>query len=131
MLRIALIAGALLVVGGLLSDPYTYFADTYSPFAPAPFWRVGLSVLELALLLIYCVFTWRRRYRRAGLLLCSATFLNLVANAFFVSTEGVDRFLVAIGTEEILTVYLILLALRVAMIAVTCALPPRPGSVTL
>lgn len=126
MLRVALIAGALLVAGGLLSDPYTYYADTYSPFNPAPLWRLGLSVLEVVLLLLFSVFAWRKRYRQAGLLLCGVTFLNVVANAFFVSHEGVHRFLVTIGTEEILTVYLLLLAVRVAMIAILCALLVDP-----
>jgi len=121
MVRIAFIAAALLVAGGLLYDPYTQFADTYSPFAPAPLWRLGLTALELALLLMFCILAWRKRYRRAGMLLCGETFLNLIVNTLFVSRQGIDRFLIAFGTTEILTPYLMLLALRVAMLGIIYA----------
>ena len=126
MVRIALTMGALLVAGGLLYDPYTHFADTYSPFAPAPPWRLGLLLLELALLLVFCVFAWGERYRRAGLVLCCATFVNLGTNALLVSRVGPERFLVAFGTAEILTGYLMLLAIRVAMLGITFAFLSDP-----
>lgn len=121
MLRIALIAGALLISASLLVDPYTHFVDNNSPFIPSPLWRLGLVVLELLLILAFCIFVWRKRYRRAGLVLSGATFVSLLVNAIIVSREGISRFLIAFGTEQILSLYLVLIAVRVAMLGITFA----------
>jgi hypothetical protein len=122
MLRILLVAGAVLSLGGLVADPYTLYAHTYSPYDPAPLWRLGLSVAEGGLLLWFGVQVWKRNYRRAGLILCAATLLNILANAFFVHQEGLDRFLVMFRTDEILSIYLMLLGLRIAMLTIVVVL---------
>jgi hypothetical protein len=118
MLRIGLIASAMVAVSALFLDPYTWHEHTYAPYTNAPFWRLALTGTEVLLLIIFCIRVFHSRMRSAIMYLGCATLVNVLTNALFVVRDGVERFLVAFNTAETLSFYLTMLALRVAMILV-------------
>jgi hypothetical protein len=85
---------------------------------PAPLWWKGVALVDTALLLWFAwnvaVANWWRAYVAIGI----ALILNLVMNAIHVRIRGVDRFLIIFRTDEILYLYLLVLALRVVALFV-------------
>lgn len=115
----------LVAIGGasifwIWTDPYTHAVDTSSPFIPAPWWRIALAMTEIVLLGLYCWSAWMMRWRRAALLLIVSLLHSLVTNAVYVLMDGMERFLIVFSTDQILSGYLGVLALRLlALLALT------------
>ncbi|WP_420125621.1 hypothetical protein [Longimicrobium sp.] len=118
MFRIPLMAAAIVLGIAVYADPYTFSADTGHFRVGAPLWQTAVALADLSLLGLYTAALWKRETRRAIGFLAVGTMLNIIANIIFITRDGVDRFLMAFGTYEILTLYLGTLAIRVAMLSV-------------
>lgn len=107
----------LLIVAGvslasLWLDPFTYTLHPAGP-EPAPNWWRAIVALET---IVLCAFVWsafRASWWHAYQLIALSIVLSLLANATYVRIRGIDRFLVMLRTEEILSFYLVLIGLRV------------------
>jgi hypothetical protein len=120
--RIPLMAATVVLGIAILADPYTFSASTSHFRAGAPLWQTALALADLSLLCLYTAALWKTDIRRALGLLAVGTMLNICTNIIFVIRDGVDRFLMAFGIYEILTLYLGTLVIRVAMLSVLALL---------
>lgn len=118
--KLACIVLAAAVAAGVLADPYTFGANSGHFRVPAPLWQTTLAILEVLLLCLYAAAIWKGRRRRAIGTLSAATMLNISLNIALVLRDGVDRFSLAFGTREYLSVYLVSLLIRVGLLVVTC-----------
>jgi hypothetical protein len=114
--------GLLLVIAliGLISvwlDPFTYTMHPAGPQLSPLWWKVA-ALADTALLLWFgwnvIVANWWRAYIAIGV----AVMLSLVGNAIYVRIRGIDRFLIIFQTDEILYLYLFVVALRVVALFV-------------
>src|SRR5688572_8489864 len=112
MLKALHVLIAVLSLASIWLDPFTY---TLHPAGPerSPLWWQVFSVIDTAVLV---AFVWRvltANWRRAYMLMALSTVLTLFMNGLYVWLRGVDRFLIRFGTTEILSLFLVLSALRV------------------
>lgn len=114
--RITSIATAIGLGAVLLLDPYTFSASTSHFRLPAPWWQTLLAITELALLIGFVAAVWKAKRRPAIVILGLGTGLNLAANTMYVVRDGLSRFSVAFGTGELLSVYLLTIAARLALL---------------
>lgn len=112
IVRILVVLIAIASVASIWLDPFTY---TVHPAGPelAPLWWKTYAVLDTALLVALALNAGVANWWRAYLIMSLSVTLSLLMNAFYVWIRGVDRFLIIFQTEEILSVYLLMVALRV------------------
>jgi hypothetical protein len=101
-------------------DPFTYTLHPAGPEQSPASWRV-VAVLDSIILIAFAWSVFRAEWRRAYALMALSAMLSLMANAVYVRLRGVDRFLIIFRTEEILSLYLFLIGLRVGALF-TCGL---------
>lgn len=120
--RVGLMVGALVVAVGLLYDPYTTALQADTPFLPAPLGRMVVIGLEFGLLIAYGICIWTHRTLQALIMLALASLVDVGLNIWLVSTHGVARFAVVYGTAEILSIYLVFIAIRIILLTATALL---------
>jgi hypothetical protein len=113
------ICGLLIVVilgGGVLWDPYTFYADASDVLIRAPWWQLTLGLTNLALLAVVAWAFWTGSLRRAFVYLAVETLYHLSLGIALVVRDGIERFIVGIGATESVTVFLFLVLLRVVLL---------------
>jgi hypothetical protein len=115
MSRLLLYGIAAVALGSIWLDPFTH---TMHPAGPelAPLWWRTVAWIDTGILLCFAWSLWRAEWRTAYALITISTVLSLLMNGLYVWTRGIDRFQVVFRTEEILSVYLVVIALRVVAI---------------
>ena len=94
-------------------DPFTHTLHPAGPDLAPEWWRL-VAISDTILLVAFAVSVVQEKWWRAHLLIACSILLSLLANALYVRLRGIDRFLIIFRTEEILSLYLFLIALRVA-----------------
>lgn len=115
MIRFLLLSIAAVALASIWLDPFTH---TLHPAGPEPsplWWRTG-AWIDTAVLLAFAWSLWHANWPRAYFLVTISTTCSLLMNGLYVSIRGTDRFEVIFGTEEILSFYLFIMALRVLAI---------------
>jgi hypothetical protein len=125
MTRALLVLIAAISVAAIWLDPFTY---TLHPAGPerAPLWWRVFAVADTFALAAFAWSVLRSSWREAFLLIAASTNASLVANALYVWLRGVDRFLVVFRTEEILSPYLLVMAMRVVAL-LACGIAAMNG----
>ncbi len=107
-----LVAIAVMTVG-LLSDPYIFRGMIGDIGHGSRLWRVGLGVADLLLLGAVFLLVFRRLWAKASMFLCFESTVFLLMNLLFVSIDGFDRFTVGYESTETLSLFIILVLMRV------------------
>jgi len=98
-------------------DPFTY---TMHPAGPelAPTWWKSVAVIDTGLLVWFVWSIAIANWRTACYAMAFSIVFSLVMNAIYVRIRGVNRFLIIFQTEEILSLYLLLVCLRVVALVI-------------
>jgi hypothetical protein len=111
-----------MLVAGVLLDPYTFHSTASDFVQPAAWWQRTLGLTDAALLLLIGVLLWRRLPRTAFWVAGAEALYALALGIGFVEREGVARFIAGFGAEQYLTEYLGMIALRVVVLLLAQAL---------
>lgn len=117
LVRAMLLLIAAASLAAIWLDPFTY---TMHPAGPelAPAWWKFVVVIDTGLLVWFAWSIAIANWRTAGFVMAFSIVFSLVMNAIYVRIRGVDRFLIIFQTEEILSLYLLLVCLRVVALFV-------------
>lgn len=128
MSRVVQSAVLLILCAAVLLDPLTWHKDASDVVMKAPLTQTLVAFASVALLLSALVFLWRGRSSATA----AAIFIEVVVlslwNAFLVHSIGVNRYVRGFGAEEFLSVFLVLIAVRVSMLYFTLKYGPRLAS---
>lgn len=114
MRRVLTSAAALLLAGVTLWDPYTLPLDASDLERPAPWWQFALGLTDVSLLATVAALVWRRR-KGAHHVALGELFFALGAAFVLVRREGVTRFVHGVAADEYLSLFLVTVAIRVAL----------------
>lgn len=128
-LMVSLLIGVL--AAACILDPYALHANASDAVLHAPWWQTGLALLDVGLLGTALSLVWRGRDAAAFKLIGVEALFNLIVNLAWLLRDGVGRFVRGFGGEEYLSVYLILIALRVVLLLVLSNERPRPSGATV
>lgn len=128
MTRSIAVGVALVLVAGVLLDPYTFRESASDEIVLAPWWQMALGLADAALLVLVAILLWRRR-SSAFWIIGAELLYALTLGAVFVARDGVSRFLAGIGAREYLTLYLGTLALRVVLLMLARTVATGSGEV--
>jgi hypothetical protein len=109
----------------VLIDPYTFYETASDDRIVAPWWQTAIAFTDLAVLAVAVVFVWRGAAYRGLLALGLEAVLNIGITAIQVGMHGVSRFLVGAGSQEYLSWYLAVVAVRVVGLVALAAAPQR------
>jgi hypothetical protein len=115
-LKICRLLIVVILGGGVLWDPYTFYADASDVLIRAPWWQLTLGLTNLALLAIVAWAFWTGSLRGAFVYLAVETLYHLSLGIALVVRDGIERFIVGIGATESVTVFLFLVLLRVVLL---------------
>jgi hypothetical protein len=110
------------LVAGVLLDPYTFHSTASDFVQPAPWWQLTLGLTDAALLVLVGVLLWRRLPRTAFWVAGTEALYALALGIGFVERDGIARFVAGFGAEEYLTMYLGTIASRVLVLMFVQAL---------
>src|SRR5687768_3639562 len=99
MLRWLSFALIVLVLTGVLLDPYTLHHDASDAVVPGPLWQTLLGLVDLSLLSASLVMVWRRRYDRALGLLAFEALWAVGSALILINRDGMGRFVRGFGAE--------------------------------
>lgn len=111
---VGLILTALLALY-VLGDPYTFHLNGSDAIWPAPVWQTALALLDVGLLALLAGLVVRRRARAALTTLTIETLYNLGLTTGLVWRDGLARFDVGFGGQDV-SRYLLLLMVRVVFL---------------
>lgn len=109
-------AATIVVILSVLWDPYTFFRDASDLVIRAPLWQVAAGLIDLVFLSAVAWSFWRGMIQRAAQLLMFETIYSLALSIGFVMRDGLDRYIRGIGAQEFLSVYLLMIIIRVVLI---------------
>lgn len=115
--RRLLAVAALLLGASSILDPYTWFRDASDFVLPAPVWQTVLGLANTMIIIAAVVFLWRKRYGAACAGLVFEFTFNVAANLMYLHRDGLQRFSHGFAGEQYLSLYLVVLLLRVWIIA--------------
>ena len=121
MRRVLTSATALLLAVAILWDPYTRALNVSDVARPAPWWQLALGLTDVSLLATIAALVWRQR-KGAHHVVLGELFFALGGAIILVRRDGVARFAHGFGADEYLSLFLVTLAIRVALYA---SLVPR------
>lgn len=100
-----------------VTDPYGTLLMVADVGGVAPIWVRLIHAIDI-LLLIAVLIGYVRSHLWTYRLLLAETVYVLLTNATFVATSGLDRFTIGFGSEQYLTIFLVQVAARVALLGV-------------
>lgn len=113
MVKILLVFVAGVSLCSIWLDPFTYTLHPAGPELSPLWWRV-VAVVDTVILAAFAWCVSQAKWWHAHGLIALSIILSLLTNAAYVRMRGIDRFLIIFRTEEILSLYLLLIGLRVA-----------------
>jgi hypothetical protein len=108
---------ALILVAGVLLDPYTLRLNASDVILTPPMWQLVLGLADVALLGAVGLLSWRRQFRRAGSLLTIEVIFALSAAMVLIGRDGLGRFTHGIAAAQYASLYLSWIGLRVLLLA--------------
>lgn len=104
------------IAAGVVVDPYSWNASASDAVVAPSVWQPIMAVLALMLLVGSAACVWRERGPIAARLVVLEALLSLMVAAALVRRDGVSRFVRGIGAEEYLSIFLVLVAMRVLLL---------------
>lgn len=105
-----------LIAAGVLLDPYTWRGTGSDAVSRAPWWQIALAILSLALLGLAALSVWNRQSTRLASAVLAEALLSLISSAALVERDGLNRFVHGFGAEQLLSLYLLLMACRLILL---------------
>lgn len=121
MRRVLTSATAVFLAGVTLWDPYTLPSDSVRT---APWWQFGLMLADVSLLATIAALLWRNRTGAHHVVLGELLFA-IGSAVVLVRRDGVARFAHGFGAEEYLSLFLVTVAIRVALYASVVPREPK------
>jgi len=106
----------LVLLATVLLDPYTRWLNASDGSIPAPSWQTALQLADAAFLVCVLALAARKMPRQASTVLALEAVYNLFLNFGFVMRDGVNRFSRGFGGEEYLSLYFIVIGIRVLLL---------------